>query len=436
MMKGLIFGVACFQAVTLFSQTYSNFKIGNNQDLVTIPTGGTALFGGGLDNTNGMKWFLQQASGGDILVLRTSGDSSYNSFLFSGLGINVNSVETIIFHDSLASYEPYILQQVNLAEGVLLIGDTINKQLNWWRNTPLDSAIRQAVSQRKVVVGGKGEAMTYLGQYYSTEENGPVDGDTVMNNPYDSTLQLSSSLYLQTNPHLNFTITEFMADSSFQEKRLITFMSRLVKDQNLTKVKGILCDHSTAVCINDFGLAKVFGNSPINEDYVYFLRTNCEIIDVIPEVCDTLAPLEWNHGGKAMKVYSFKAGLTTNQTFDLTTWTGGTDGSWENWFVENGAVNKSTSDSILCQPDTTSSGVDAYEIERQVIYPNPVQEDWFYLEKDSGSQETLLNAMGQCVSFRRIENHVYLADLPNGVYCFIREKNGGTNLQRFVVFRP
>jgi hypothetical protein len=287
-----------------------------------------------------------------------------------------------------------------------------------------------------VVVAGKGEAMTYLGQYYSTEENGPVDGNTVMNNPYDSTLQLSSAIYMQTNPHMIFTITEFMADSSFQEKRLLTFMSRLVKDQNLTKIQGILCDHSTAVCINDFGLAKVFGNSPINEDYVYFLRTNCEIINVMPEVCDTLAPLEWNHAGKAIKVYAFKAGLTANQTFDLTTWTAGTGGSWENWSVANGAVFKSATDSIICQPDTTSSGVDAYEIERQLIYPNPVQEDRFYLEEGMGYQETLLNAMGQRVRFRREENHVYVADLPNGVYCFIREKSGSTTVQRFVIFRP
>jgi cyanophycinase-like exopeptidase len=436
MIQRLIFSVACLQVFNLFSQTYSSYKIGNSQDLVTVPTGGTALFGGGSDNTAGMKWFLQQASGGDVLVLRTSGDSSYNSFLFSGLGINLNSVETIICNDSLASYESYIVQQITLSEGVLLIGDTINKQLNWWRNTPVDSAIRQAVIQRKVVVGGKGEAMTYLGQYYSTEENGPVDGDTVMSNPYDATLQLSSALFMQTNSHLNFTLTEYMADSSFQQKRLITFMSRLVKDQNLNKVKGILCDLSTAVCINELGSAKVFGNAPNINHSVCFLRANCELMDVTPELCDTLSPLEWNYAGKAIKAYVFKAGATNSQTFDLTTWTSGTDGSWENWSVSNGIINKVTSDTISCQPDTAVSGMDGYFLERQLIYPNPVQEEWFYLEKDIDSRETVLNAMGQCVPFRREENQVYVSDLPNGVYCFIREKNGGKTVQRFVIFRP
>jgi cyanophycinase-like exopeptidase len=436
MIKRLILVVVCFHVFNLFSQSYTSYRIGNNQDLITVPAGGTALFGGGLDNTVGMKWFLQQASGGDVLVLRTSGDSAYNSFLFAGLGINLNSVETIICHDSIASYEPYIAQQISLSEGVLLIGDTVNKQLKWWRNTPVDSAIRQAVIQRKVVVAGKGEAMTYLGQYYSTEENGPVNGVTVMNNPYDPTLQLSSATYMQTNPHLTFTITEFMADSSFQEKRLLTFMSRLVKDQNLTKIQGILCDHSTAICINDIGLAKVFGNSPISADNVYFLKANCEINNAIPEVCDSLEPLEWNYAGKAIKVYALKAGLTPNQTFDLTTWTSGTGGYWENWSVANGVVFKSTTDTVICQPDTTNSAVDAQEIERQIIYPNPVQQEWFYLEQDKGSRETVLNAMGQCVRFWREKNHVYVADLPNGVYFFIREKNGGLTVQRFVVFRP
>jgi hypothetical protein len=43
-----------------------------------------------------MKWFLQRANGGDILVLRTTGSNGYNSYLYSGLGVTVNSVETIV----------------------------------------------------------------------------------------------------------------------------------------------------------------------------------------------------------------------------------------------------------------------------------------------------------------------------------------------------
>ena len=43
-----------------------------------------------------MQWFLEQANGGDVLVLRASGSDGYNQYLYNDLGINVNSVESIV----------------------------------------------------------------------------------------------------------------------------------------------------------------------------------------------------------------------------------------------------------------------------------------------------------------------------------------------------
>ena len=52
--------------------------------------------GGATEDDNAMIWFLERSNGGDILVLRTSGSDGYNNYLFSELGVNVNSVETIV----------------------------------------------------------------------------------------------------------------------------------------------------------------------------------------------------------------------------------------------------------------------------------------------------------------------------------------------------
>ena len=39
--------------------------------------------GGSRENDNAMRWFLKQADGGDILVLRASGSNGYNDYMLS-----------------------------------------------------------------------------------------------------------------------------------------------------------------------------------------------------------------------------------------------------------------------------------------------------------------------------------------------------------------
>jgi hypothetical protein len=63
-----------------FSQDYTSYKIGNTTDLVTNPSGGVCLMGGATEDDNAMRWFLQRANGGDIVVLRASGSDGYNTY--------------------------------------------------------------------------------------------------------------------------------------------------------------------------------------------------------------------------------------------------------------------------------------------------------------------------------------------------------------------
>ena len=53
--------------------------------------------GGSGEDDNAMAWFLERVNGGDVLVLRCSGSDGYNNYLYSDLGVNVNSVETLVF---------------------------------------------------------------------------------------------------------------------------------------------------------------------------------------------------------------------------------------------------------------------------------------------------------------------------------------------------
>jgi len=93
--------------------------------------------GGASEDDNAMTWFLQQANGGDILVLRTSGSDGYNNYMYSELSAGVNSVETIVFNNSSASNESYIHQKIQQAEAIWFAGGDQWNYISYWRKAPL-----------------------------------------------------------------------------------------------------------------------------------------------------------------------------------------------------------------------------------------------------------------------------------------------------------
>ena len=103
-------------------QNYTSYFTGNAADVVTTPAGGVCLMGGATENDNAMRWFLQRANGGDVLVLRTSGSNGYNPYLYTTLGVPVNSVETIVCNNAAASTDPYLLRKIQQAEAIWFAG--------------------------------------------------------------------------------------------------------------------------------------------------------------------------------------------------------------------------------------------------------------------------------------------------------------------------
>ncbi len=103
-----------------FGQSYTSYFTGSTTDMIVSPTppGGICMMGGASENDEAMKWFLNRAYGGDVLVIRASGSDGYNDYLYTDLGITVNSVETIVFNNSSAAYDPYVLDRISKAEAV------------------------------------------------------------------------------------------------------------------------------------------------------------------------------------------------------------------------------------------------------------------------------------------------------------------------------
>ena len=362
---------------SLDSQSYTSYFSGNPKDtLVSGLPGGACLMGGASEHDEAMKWFLQQCRGGDVLVLRASGSNGYNAYLYSQLGIPVNSVETIVCHNANASYDSYLHQKINQAEGIWFAGGDQWDYVSYWRDTPIDSLINLGIQTRKIVIGGTSAGMAILGGFYFTARNGTVTSSAAMSNPYTGRVTIDSNSFIEV-PFLQKVITDTHYDNPDRKGRHATFMARILTDWGV-EAKGIACDEYTAVCIDPEGIARVYGDYPGSDDNAWFIQTNCELESRAPEQCSSGLPLIWNLDETALKVYAIKGTPGGTNTFDLNEWTKGTGGDWHNWYVANNTLSTAESDRIHCQPLLVNPPPPTNEVLR--VYPNPYQGDDLILD--------------------------------------------------------
>ncbi len=326
--------------------------------------------GGASEDDNAMKWFLQRADGGDILVLRTSGSDGYNDYLYSDLGVTVNSVETIVCHDPSASDDAYVHQKIQQAEAIWFAGGDQWNYISYWRNTPVDSLINLSIQQRNLVIGGTSAGMAILGKYYFSAQNGTVTSATALSNPFHNKVKVDSASFIQ-NSTLAEVITDTHFDNPDRKGRLTTFLARIYADYGIPG-KAIACDEYTAVCIDTSGIAKVYGGYPSYDDNAYFIQTNCELPDQAPEVCASGIPLTWNLGGKAIKVYRVKGTSAGSNTFNLNDWQTGAGGEWFDWHVNNGVFAEQSGTAIHCPPFSVDETILAPDLR---IFPNPASDN-------------------------------------------------------------
>jgi cyanophycinase-like exopeptidase len=384
-----------FFSTLLQAQSYTSYFTGNTVDTITQAQGGICLMGGASEEDHAMIWFLQRAQGGDILVLRASGNDGYNNYMYTSLGVDVNSVETIVFNQASAAHEPYIHQKIQQAEAIWFAGGDQWDYVSYWRNSPIDSLINSGIQNRKLVIGGTSAGMAILGGYYFSAENGTVSSATALNNPYDYHVTIDSSSFLQA-PYLSDVITDTHYDSPDRKGRHMVFLARILADFGKTG-KGIACDEYTAVCIDTNGIARVFGDYPSYDDNAYFIAPNCEIVNPIPENCTQNSPLQWNLGGEAVKVYSIQGTPNANNSFDLKDWMTGTGGNWKNWYVVNGVLSEQAGTQPNCTPNSISHVFQKFDIKP---YPNPADKQ-FLLETNPEQMQVksihVYNAFGHII---------------------------------------
>ena len=362
----------------IFSQPYTSYFTGDVNDVTTTTQAGTCLMGGATEDDNAMKWFLQRSGGGDIIVLRVTGTNGYNSYLYSGLSITVNSVETLVIPSTAAANDAYVRTQIRNAEAIFIAGGNQADYVNFWKGTAVDSALNYLINIKKVPIGGTSAGMMVQGQNYYSALGSSITSAQALANPYNTNITLGSNNFLH-NPFLKRTITDTHFDNPDRKGRLVTFLARLVVD-SATPQLAIACDEYTAVCIDETGLAKVFGGFPTYDDNAYFISVNCSVPNNIPETCVANTKLTWTQNNAALKVYRIKGSASANNSFNLNTFNNATGGTWQYWYVNNGVLQIDSNNTItqpVCTPLAIKNNDDKlqYNTEKPVdeinFYPNP-----------------------------------------------------------------
>ena len=306
---------------------YEGIGITGDKADVTVPTElGINLAGGSTDVDEAFKWMIERAKGGDVVIIRASGSTGYNDYIYE-LG-NVNSVETLMIDSREKAMNPKVAERIRQAEMLFIAGGDQANYVNFWKDTPLSEAIQYLISMKKIPIGGTSAGCAVLSDIIFDALHDTVVSDEALSNPYDSKVSVSKSF--MRVPFLENTISDQHYSQRKREGRHITFMARMIKDFAVSLPKGIGVDEKTAVCVDKDGNAKVFGTNK-----AYFIKSN-----TAPENCSSNTSLNWDQQDKALSVYVFQASATGTPAFNLKSWPTGTP--TEYWFVENGVFKRTT----------------------------------------------------------------------------------------------
>ena len=291
---------------TSAAQGYEHFIVGNPADVTRATSGLTVLHGGGSDIDEIFTRMGAAAGGGDFVVIRASGTDAYNPYIYELCGCD--SVETIVFKNRQAAFDPFVIGRIRQAEAVWIAGGDQSNYVKFWKNTPIETEIN-ALAARPAPIGGLSAGTAIMGEFvYSAMSASSLTSSEGLADPFHRDLTLDRD-FLRL-PQLDGLITDQHLEERDRMGRTVAFLARLVHDGWTADGKAVAADRETALHVNPTdGTAEVLSEPHHQTPYVYFLRAPGP-----PEVCRPKTPLTYRN----VTVYRIGPG----GTFDLRAWAG------------------------------------------------------------------------------------------------------------------
>ncbi len=219
---------------------------------------GLLLMGGGDRSYDALRWFMQKAGNGHIVILRASLGGEIGEEFYNKIG-GIQSVETFVFHDREASEDPKILAALKRADGIFIAGGDQSRYVRYWRGTPVAKALDAHVRAGKPL-GGTSAGLAIQGEYlYGAMNGGSLISPRALRDPLgdDNTVETG---FLNI-PALKGVVT----DTHFSERarlgRLITFVAK-AEHQSARPMIGLGVDEDASVAVEADGTARVYAAMP------------------------------------------------------------------------------------------------------------------------------------------------------------------------------
>jgi cyanophycinase-like exopeptidase len=305
------------------ADTAHRYVTGNAADVSTPTRGLWVLQGGGDDVDHNYVRMGEYSGGGDFVVLRASGEDEYNDYIFALC--RCDSVETIVFPNREAAFDPAVAWTIRNAEALFIAGGDQSNYVRYWKGTPVEDAIHH-VASKPAPIGGTSAGMAILGEFVYAAFGESLTSAVALADPYAADVTLDRNFL--SLPRLGRILTDQHLLERDRIGRTVTMLARMMQDDWDAGPRAIAADRETALHVNPAdGTVEVFATADHPTPYAYFLRPSER-----PERCESGQPLTFRN----VDVYRVGPG----GRFDLDDWAG-SGGIGYRLDVEAGALRSS-----------------------------------------------------------------------------------------------
>ncbi len=203
--------------------------------------------GGGREENDAARLFVEASVAGDIVVLRASGSlTSYPEYFIGALAsITPSTVITVRISNPEAGADPAVLCRVGRAEAVWLAGGNQWDYLGRWPIALHDSLA--AVAERDATMGGTSAGAVSLGEGAFDARYGTVTSEEALADPLRREVSISSPVFAQ--PELEGVLVDSHFMDRRREGRLLAFLARFLADRGEGPVVGVGLDEGVALTL-------------------------------------------------------------------------------------------------------------------------------------------------------------------------------------------
>jgi len=279
-------------------------RVGTADDVTSTRSVPLIFLGGGsTDQDDGMRRFVAAGGGGNVTVIRASGSTGYNEYLF-GLS-DAASVETFLLDRRELAEHPRTNALIAQSEALFVAGGDQWSYTRFWNGSRLSTTLDTLIHRRRIPFGGTSAgAMIWGGRYFDASAGSVLSADALAN-PFHPLVTLRTSLF-RTPAILEDRIIDTHFSERGRQGRLMVFLARSLGEGRV--FHGMAIDERTALVIDEAGIGTVYGAG-----FVWMYLPYGDAGGITPETMAADTPLTWYRNGRAVLVWK----LGNGDRFDL-----------------------------------------------------------------------------------------------------------------------